>query len=44
MIEIKAGSYALHMLKFLPKIKLSMLINVMLIKKHVQRCCLPQLR
>jgi len=36
MTQIKAGCYAQHMLKFSPKIRLGMLINVMLIKKkHV---------
>jgi len=36
MTQIKAGRYAWHMLKFSLKIRLSMLINVMLIqKKHV---------
>jgi len=37
MTQIKAGRYALHMLKFSPKIRLGILRNVtgMLIKKHV---------
>jgi len=34
MTQNKAGRYAQHMLKFSPKIRLGMLINVMLIKKH----------
>jgi len=33
MTQIKAGRYAWHMLKFSPKIRLGMLINVMLTKK-----------
>jgi len=36
MTQIKAGRYAEHILKFSPKIRLGMHINVMLIKKkHV---------
>jgi len=35
MTQNKAGRYAQYMLKFSPKIRLSMLINVMLIKKKI---------
>jgi len=33
--QLKAGRYAWHTLKFSPKIKLGMLINVMLIKNMI---------
>jgi len=35
MTQIKAGRYASHMLKFSPKIRLCMHINVMLIKEKL---------